>query len=247
MGEACTSCRFVGINLSFLPLATLIRCPPAGQEEEEGQLSSLLDRQARDTVCTQTLQRCDAKRPCATCVNSGGGSGCSYQEPRTPYRHHVIVPVPKTAQSFPFSDEGTPGPSSIGSVSRWLIDRSKEVAEPSANPGSQIDHPARSDPEPVGQDQLPATSKVSSTSHALSSASGGIRHDVQLGPRRPPNLPPSMSSKLSILPSLRLPIIPRPLHTPLSFFPPENFQVAGEASGNFEMLLYASLVVPLGH
>lgn len=201
-------------------------------------------------MCTENLQRCDAKRPCTTCVNSGGGSGCFYQEPRTPYRHFVIGPLPKTAHSFPYSDGDAPGPSSAGPVSQMLIGRAEDVAEPSENPEPRIDHqPAPSSPDPVEWDQPLTVSKVPSTSHAFrdcrSFVSGGIEHDVQSGPPRPPNLlPPSTDSNLAVLPSLRLPIIPRPLHTPLSFFPPENFQVTGEASGNLEMSLYASLIAP---
>ena len=186
---------------------------------------------------TQILQRCDALRPCTTCVNAGGGSGCFYDEVRTP--HHVIGPVPSTARSFPFSDGAVPGPSSAGSFSQWSL------GEGAVELGPQTESADSSVSPPSDRVGLPATTQVTSTSHELWDSRpvipGGTGHDVRSGP------PPSTSSRYFILPSLRLPTVPRPPHTPLSFFPPENFQVAGATLGNLEMTLYASLTVLLTH
>ena len=197
----------------------------------------------------QILQRCDAQRPCTTCISAGGESGCFYEKPRIPHRHHVIGPLPKTALSFPFSGEYAPGPSNVGS-SLWSLGRTGEVTELSGNLGPQIDHSVRFDPDPVQQDRLFAASRVLSTPHAAQDCgpfvSWGAKHDVQPRPQRPQNLLlPSTGSKFSILPSLRLSIVPRPIHIPLSFFPPENFQVTGGTPGNREMSLYASLILLL--
>ena len=203
----------------------------------------------QDVTYTQILQKCDAKRPCATCTNSGGESGCFYDELRIP---HVIQPLPYTAPPFPFSDEGVPGPSSGRSFSYQLLGSPEEVADSSGKAGLQIGSPPRPDPDaphfssadPVEWD----LDKLHSTSHPCSGSfdPGGTKHDVRSGPRRPAN-PPSPPSALFVLPSLRLSIIPRPLHTPLSFFPPENFQVTGETSGTLEMSLYVSFVASLVH
>ena len=186
---------------------------------------------------TQIPQKCDAKRPCTTCVNSGRESGCFYDELRPP---HVIRPLPYAARGFPFSDEDTLGSSSGGSRSYRLLGKAGRVTLPSGNPGVQVDRPVRSGPDPVGWDVV----KLPSMSHTFqgsgSFVSEGTRCDGRSGLQHPTNaLSLSASSRLFVLPSLRLSIVPRPLHTPLSFFPPENFQVAGETSGNLELSLYA--------
>ena len=198
-------------------------------------------------MCTQILQKCDAKRPCATCVNCGGESGCFYEELRIP--HHVIPPLPSAAPAFPFSDGDVLGPPSDGQCSYRLPSRTERVAVSSENPGLRVRRPVRSDPDPefyfssadpVERDlsQLPSTSHTSRGPGSL--VPGGTRHHVRSGPQHTTDpLSPSTSSRLFVLPSLRLSVVPRPLHTPLSFFPPENFQVAGETPGNLEMSLYA--------
>jgi len=156
--------------------------------------------------------------------------------------HHVIGPLPSTAHSFPFLDGSGPGPSNPGSFSQWSLAR-QDVAELRR----QTDSPDSSDSSTTDSgawDDLPATTEITSTSHKLRDlrpiTPGGTKRDVRCPP-------PSITSRYVILPSLRSPIVPRPLHTPLSFFPPENFQVAEATSGNLEMSLYASLVVLLTH
>lgn len=198
-------------------------------------------------MCTQILQKCDAKRPCTTCINCGGESGCFYEELRIP--HHVIPPLPSAARVFPFSDGDVLGPPSDGQCSYRLLSKAERVTVPSENPGLRVGRPVRSGPDPklyfsstdpVERDlsQLPSTSHTSRGSGSL--VHGGTRHDVQSGSQYPTDpLSPSTSSRLLVLPSLRLATIPRPLHTSLSFFPPENFQIAGETPGNLEMSLYA--------
>ena len=190
---------------------------------------------------TQILQRCDALRPCTTCVNAGGGSGCFYDEMRT--SHHVIRPLPSTAHSFPFLDGSEPGPPNAGSFSQWSL------GEDAVDLGRQTDLLDSSDSpytDPVARDDLPATTKVTSTSHESRDSrliiSGRTENDVRSGPRPPP---PFTNSRYFVLPSLLLPIVPRPLHMPLSFFPPENFQVAEATSGSLEMALYVSFIVLL--
>jgi len=197
----------------------------------------------------QILQKCDAKRPCTTCTNCGGESGCFYDESRTP--HVNPQPLSNTARSFPLSDEDVPGPSSDGPSSQLLLDTPEEVADSSGTSGLQIgsptrmssDAPSSSSTDPVGWD----LAKLPSLSHPFQGSGSfdprGTERDLRSEPRRPTNppSPPSASMRLSVLPSLRLSIIPRPIHTPLSFFPPENFQVTGTTPGTLEMSLYVLL------
>lgn len=121
------------------------------------------------------------------------------------------------------------------------------------NQGPQTDHPAWFGPdpsvspspdpvEPPRIPKLPLTSRRFQDSRSIG-LSGESQRGVQSGPRRTLNLLPSTSSRFYVLPSLRSPMIP--LHTPLSFLPPENLQVAGDRSGSLEMSLYASPFAPL--
>ena len=200
-------------------------------------------------VYTQPLQKCDAKRPCGTCVNSGGESGCFYEELRTP--HDTIRGLPYAAPEFPFSDEDTPGPLSGGSFSQWSLDSAEDITEPSEDLGQQPGRPTRLGPDtPVCSSdlvrryliKLPSASHVSQDSESF--VPEETEHCVRSRPRHPRQpLPLSTGPRLIVLPSLRLPIIPRPLHTSLSFFPPENFQVSEGTSGT--MSLYAFLTAPL--
>lgn len=158
--------------------------------------------------------------------------------------HHVIRQLPSTAHSFPFLGGAEPGPSSAGSFLQWSLG-GEDVAEPRR----QTDSPDSSDSSttnPGTRDDIPAATEVAVTSHELRDSrpiiSGGTKRDARSGPRHPP---PSATPRYYILPSLRLPIVPRPLPTPLSFFPPENFQVTEAASGNLEMSLYEFLVMLL--
>ena len=193
----------------------------------------------------QIIQRCDAGRPCTTCVKSGDESGCFYEELRTSY-HVPIHPLPYATHGFLFSDEDA---LADGSFPQRPLGRTEEVVEPSANLGLQIGRPdpsAFSSVRPVERDLV----KLPSTSRAFRDPRPPVsgKNDVRYGLQCPKNLlSPSPSSRLLILPALRLPTIPRPLRTPLSFFPPENFQVSGETSGNLEMSLYASLIALLVH
>lgn len=190
------------------------------------------------------FQKCDAKRPCTTCANSGRGSGCFYEELRFP--HHVI---PHAAHPFPLSDEDPPGPSNDGSFLHQSFGAAEEAPDPSENPRLQVGRPVQSgrgafgasSADPVDWDPT----KLPSTSHTFQGfdpfVSGGIKRYVRSRPLRPTT--PTTNSGLFVLPSLRLSIVPRPIHTPLSFFPPQRFQVAEGMSGDFEMSWYEFFVV----
>lgn len=198
-----------------------------------------VNRRHQHVPTLKFFQKCDAKRPCTTCANSGRGSGCFYEELRFP--HHVISPLPHAAHLFPLSDEDPPGPSNDAPFSHR--------SDPSETPGLQVGRPAQlgydtfgpSSADPVDWDPT----KLPSTSHTFQGfdpfVSGGIKRYVRSRPLCPTT--PSTDPGLFVLPSLRLSIVPRPIHTPLSFFPPQRFQVAEGMSGDFEMSWYDLFVV----
>ena len=187
------------------------------------------------------FQKCDAKRPCTTCANSGRGSACFYEELRFP--HHVISPLPHAAHPFPLSDEDPPGPSSDGPLSHRSFGVAEEVPDPSETPRLQVGRPVQLGHDPFGSSSADPVdwdpTKLPSTSHTFQGfdpfVSGGIKCYVR---SRPCPTTPSTGLGLFVLPSLRLSIVPRPIHTPLSFFPPQRFQVAEGMSGDFEMSWY---------
>ena len=237
MGEACTSCRFVCMHPSLSADSTHFS---RSQEEEKGQVNHCYQH----IPTLKSFQKCDAKRPCTTCANSGRGSGCFYEELRFP--HHVI---PHAAHPFPFSDEDPPGLSNDGSFSYRSFGAGEDVPDAFESPRLQVGRPVQ-----LGRDALGSSSadpvdwdptKLPSTSHTFQGfdpfVSGGIKRYVRSRPLR--STTPSTSSELLVLPSLRLSIVPRPIHTPLSFFPPQRFQVAEGMAGDFEMSWCELLVV----
>ena len=148
---------------------------------------------------------------------------------------------------FPLPDVGldVPGPSSGGLLSQPLFG-TVDVVELPENLRLQIGPLTRSNPDssvvdPVRRDliRLPSASPTLPNAQVFS-----FGRTIQPGSRTAPS-PPSTTihSGLSVLPSLRLPIIPRAFHAPLSFSCPENFQVTGET--DFEMSLYAFLIASL--
>lgn len=196
------------------------------------------------TSLTQILQKCDAGRPCTTCVNSGGESGCFYEELRAP-NHGVIRSLEplRAASGFPISDGlNVPGPSSGGWVSQPLFEEA-DGGEPSKHMGPQAGRPTRSSPDSSVPDPVTrGLVKLPSVSHVF----GKTKHAGRSGPWYTPDPPLSSGgSRLSVLPSLRLPIIPPSFPAPLSFSCPENFQVTGEISADVEMSLYASFIASL--
>ena len=187
------------------------------------------------TSHTQIPQRCDAKRPCTTCVKSGSESGCFYEELRTP--SHVIRSLQSlnTASEFPVSDGlDAPGPSSGGSFPQLLFEAA-DVVGPPGGLAPQIGRLTRFSPgSPVLDTARRDLIKLPSASHLLQRPRANHPHQTT-------------NSRLHVLPSLRLSIIPRSFNAPLSFSCPENFQVTGETSGGpeTEMSLYASLIASL--
>ena len=188
---------------------------------------------------THIPQKCDAKRPCSTCVKADGGISCFYEELRTP--GHVIrsLEALNPAAAIPDSD-GLPGTwgDDLEHVSSLLRDEAAETGGQSQSlhnlqTGSSV-------PDPPGRDPT----KLPSLSHRLlGSEPSETSLAVRPRPRHTLLHHSASSSRLSVLPSLRLPIIPPSPYGPLSFSCPENFQVAGEASGNLEMTLCASPIV----
>lgn len=139
-----------------------------------------------------------------------------------------------------------PGPSSAGGSLSQLLFEAAEVVDPSENLGQQIGRPTQSSPDSSARDPTRrGLIKNPPASHALLRSSeefgfGNANDAIPSSPGHPPDPgPTSASLRLSVLPSLRLPIIPRSFHAPLSFSCPENFQVAGETSADDEMSLYA--------
>lgn len=160
-----------------------------------------------------------------------------------------MIPSLHAASGFPFSDGlNAPGPSNGWPVSQQQLDRPRtaDVVEPSENLGSQIGRLVRSGPDssalgPVGENLIKSPSASRALQDLEAFVFGESKDSIQSGPQHAPNpLPSSPSSRLFVLPSLRLPIIPRSFHVPLSFSCPENFQITDGASPDLEMTLYAS-------
>ena len=181
-------------------------------------------------------QKCDAKRPCTTCVNWDKGTECAYEQPRPVGTDALSVPPDNASgylnartSSFQTSADGLP------------------FREPPIDPPP--DHPAPARPGPYESASPPS----------LSSAPY-MRRPSRPTPRLPQDPPPFLRNSTVPRPSsspviheimerdsspvgppFTIPIsiqfrtIPRPLRTSLSFAPPERVQVSCVSRSDLDM------------
>ena len=197
----------------------------AYQREEAGEHSASCDSPRRLFQCDNDVQRCDAKQPCTQC-SEGGWSYCVYEKSRIKQRMRKKPPA--AAQTLPFSSKNKLGPR--GSSPSWVNSEGFLLSAPDV-PSPRIYDPVFS----LTDQNLPNLSARGSSLPEFDTLDGfgppGIVpiSETKLVPSRgryPNPSQPAPIPTFSILPSLRLPSVPRQLHTPLSLFSPERFQVS---------------------
>ena len=168
---------------------------------------------------TSSHQRCDAKRPCTTCVNGDKADECIYGRQRSRliptiqtsakgFSWPPIGPLPTLLLTWPDSSESASLPSSLAPCERPSPPTARPPWELSPRIYNQIGPRPSSD-----------VSVVQSTC--------GITERV----------PRLTGSSFTILPSIHFHTIPRPLRIPLSLVPPEYTQVSSVTESELDMTL----------
>lgn len=177
------------------------------------------------------MQRCDAKQPCTPC-SKDGGSDCAYEQIQVKQRKRK-KPL-AISQPLPFSSKNEQSPCRLPSPRTDSISLSTpDVAPPdtsSSVPSSLSDFSTRashlSDSGNLDKFEPPILRERMILEMSL------VPFQKSPKPRQPATIP-----TFSVLPSLRILSIPRPLHTSLLFLGPEHFQVSDTTSSELDLTL----------
>jgi len=196
---------------------------------------------SRSRELTSPHQRCDGKRPCTTCVNGERGAECTYEPRQPPHRpnaralpvSHETTSHPRSARALPpkppatgFSFSGPLVRPSLGDPLLPLSNSSESASSLLPSPSPPLLTPYEPPPAP--------SSRVCGGMVLGPSPSSSVvwyTHDTMECVLRPP-------SSFTVLPSIHLQAIHRPLRISLSLIPPERVQVSSITGGDFDMSLY---------
>ena len=163
-------------------------------------------------------QRCDGKRPCATCVNGERGAECTYEPRRRSLRASASAPpAPRETASHPLPSKPlTTGFTSSEPLTHPLLGTPLLTLSNSSEPASSL-------PPPLALYEGP---------QAPSSDVSIVRHTYNTE-----GCAPRPTVSFTVLPSIHFRAIHRPLHVPLSLIPPERVQISPIAGGDLDMTL----------
>lgn len=261
VGEACLFCRSVPlllwahVRVRVDPeLTRRFFCPESGRRlvlgthlahglrVDRGRFGLRFPR-----LCP--LQRCDAKRPCSTCVNARKTEECIYDGPRTCHpQTRKILPATPNSLSLVYASGSVPRNSS-----------ESQLEDPPACKSDSIGHPVnqRLTPlNPPGPPGLPLELVPTGFDLSLPAFEDPLVIAPDLGdPLVPSALPVSIPSDLvpfrgstptqysyedrvilSLLSSVLFPKVPPVPHVPLSFLGDRNLQISHTTS-ELEMTL----------
>ena len=189
---------------------------------------------------TLSHQKCDAKRPCKTCVHGDRSDGCVYESRWRPHPIGVSVfSISHDSKSGTISARTSPSQTSVD----WF-------SEPPTSPSPELPLLTWSDysesASPISPSVAPRERPSKPTTRLLWEPSPRIHNEVALVP--PSNVsvvqkihvervPRRNGSSFTVLPSIHFQTIPRPLRVPLSFVPPEYVQLSSVAEDDLAMSL----------
>ena len=186
---------------------------------------------------TSAHQRCDGKRPCTTCVDGERGAECTYEPRQRSHRASAsALPVSRQTTSHPRNARTLPseppasgfsfsGPLTRPSLSVPLLTLSKSSSK---SPSSLL---------PSTPPLSPYEPPLAPSSRVCSEILPGPSPDLSVVGRTHDTTEFILSS-FTILPSIHLQTIPRPLPVPLSLIPPERVQVSPNSGSDLDMTLY---------
>ena len=195
---------------------------------------------------TPPHQKCDAERPCTTCVNKGRDVECKYA-PRRQYRPTDAadalsvsfdnVSAPLSARILPFQT-----PAGGSSFSKLPTSPQSDPPDLTRLSSSESTLPSPLPLAPCERQPLklmarfpreyPSASRIHGAIALLPSSGVSVVQDTY-GATKCVSHP--VTSSFTVLPSIHIPTIPRPLRIPLSLNPPEHAQVSLVAGSDMDM------------
>ena len=188
---------------------------------------------------TLSHQKCDAKRPCKTCVHGDRSDGCVYESRWRPHPIGVSVfSISHDSKSGTISARTSPSQTSVD----WF-------SEPPTSPSLDLPLLTWSDSSesaPISPSIAPRERPSKPTTRLPWEPSPHIHNEVALVPPSSVSVvqdihvervPRRNGSSFTVLPSLHFQTIPRPLRVPLSFVPPEYVQVSSIAENDLDMAM----------
>ena len=190
----------------------------------------------RSGELTSPHQRCDGKRPCMTCVNGERGDGCMYDPRQRSHRtNSSMLPISRETAAHPLSLRTPPSkPPAIGFL----------FSESLTRPSLGAPHLISSNSSEFASSLLPPSPPLTPYEQPLVPSSR-VRSEIVPDPSsdlsvvgRTHDTTECVLSSFTILPSIHLQTIPRPLPVPLSLIPPERVQVSSNSGSDLDMTLY---------
>ena len=189
-------------------------------------------------------QRCDGKRPCATCLNVREGAECTYESwlPSGRASTKVLSVSCDGAPRLLSADTLSLQTSAVGfSFSEYLARPPPDIPLVS---WSDSNEPGPSLPPPLAHCERPLTPTAQLPWGPPPRAHG------EIGPGPPSDVsvlrnihdttervPHHTASSFTVLPYIHSRTIPRPLPVPLSLIPPERVQISPVAGADLDMTL----------
>lgn len=170
---------------------------------------------------TSPRQKCDAKEPCAACVNVDKGSECAYeprQRPRPAAAFQASASKLSRPQTGPPSD---PSPLTWSNSSEHTSLLALRPLTPTLRLPWEISPRIRDSEIVLGpSSDVLITQKNRGTTKCVSRLTG---------------------SSFTILPSIHFRTVARPLRVSLSFIPPEYMQISCVSGNDLDLTLYVFL------
>ncbi|KAF9645907.1 hypothetical protein BDM02DRAFT_388919 [Thelephora ganbajun] len=225
--RACLTCRARKVKCVPGPTQRCERCTTLELQDcvykqiKKRGVGKILRMGEACKLCRARKRKCDAKRPCTTCVNANRVLECEYE---------IVGPAPRPSGSPKFlfwNEPGPPGSNDVFTRGRWAI--GAVLPEPPTNPVATI---TRFPPEAIPTTRMLVRSLVHN------------RLSPYISPRPPPHtfntvrahgLPPVTLPPFSVTSSLVFPRVPPKPHVVLSLLGTERLQLSDTALGDLNM------------
>lgn len=209
-GQACVPCRWVAAK-ALRESSELMRTPSFLVVRRKKAVSGDVPSYGTRGLIPPH-QKCDAKRPCTTCVNGNKGAECTYEPQRRPRPTTFVF-----AHRFSGPQIGPPSDLlALSSSSESTSSTAPPLALPERHSTPTLRLPWELSPRTLNNIGSSVVQKSRGTTECVPYLTG---------------------FSFTILPSIHFRTIPRPLRVPPFLIPPERMQISSIAESDLDMTL----------